>query len=1189
LRSRLPLLALLVAATSSGGAAPRPEGSKTQAQPRRIEVLFLGHNSTHHNSAVFEPMLAAAVSGEGINFTYTADPNDLNPAKLARYDALMIYANHNRMTPDQEKALLDFVASGKGFLPIHSASACFTNSEAYIALVGGQFQRHGTGVFTVPVTNPDHPVMQGFQPFEAWDETYVHTKHNTENRTVLMERVDGATREPWTWVRTHGRGRVFYTASGHDERVWSHPMFHRLLRNAILWSVGDQVRAQLEALQIPPLRYSDSPVPVPNYERREPWPKYQEPFDAPDAMKHIQVLPEFELTLFAADPEIVNPIAMAWDERGRLWVIEAIDYPSDKQPDGTGNDVIKILEDTNGDGRADKFTVFADKLSIATSLVFTQGGVMVSQPPDFLFLKDTNGDDRADVREKRISGWSTSDTHAGPSNLHYGFDNWLWGSVGYAGFRGNIGGRAYRFSQGIYRFTPDGQQFEFVTDFTNNTWGLAFNEEFDVFGSTANNEHSVFVAIPERYYSGVPGLRTDGRKKIDGHYAVHPNTPLIRQVDSQGGYTAAAGHNFYTARSFPQEYWNRIAFVNEPTAHVLHRAIIEKNGAGFAEVDGWNILASDDEWFSPVHAEVGPDGALWVADWYHFINQHNPTPNTTIGGGYQFQTGRAGAYTTPLRNTRKGRIYRVAWKEAPAYRPLSLSKDRPQELVAALRHDNMFWRMTAQRLLVERNQPDVLSALYAIVNDRSVDAVGLNSPAVHALWTIHGLGALNGSNPEALQVVQNALTHPATGVRKNALLVLPQQQQSGQDLNSLLRDADPRVRLNALLRVADLPASNQWGRTLYPLSRDTLLLRDEWLAEAMYIAATRHSQGFLAAYAEEIGAAQFADQKSKATQGMVETFTDLSASSVSDAQWPQIQAPALWRDTRLGQFAGVLWLRQNLGVPANAAAKPGTLRLGVISDADQTYINGTRIGATEGGQRGGGGRGGGPPVREYTVPEGILQSGQNVIAVRITNARMGNGGLRPDSAGVFLTGDGFNIPLGRSWRYRVEQSWGSRRPDIVSSIPIALQLLIKQNAPLAAQQPLRPAEGGRPVLEVSIGVVAGQMAFDKTLLTAKPGQAIRLTFNNTAEDAPHNFVLFQFQQNQTLERIIEQMMNDPTTASNNGFVPDSRSVLVATELVDPQKSTTIEFTAPAAPGEYPFVCTFPGHWQTMRGVLRIEP
>lgn len=207
------------------------------ARQRKIQVLFLGHDSRHHDSARYAPMLKEALAPDGIEIAYTASPNDLNPEMLSGYDALMIYANHTKITPEQEKALLDFVAGGKAFLPIHAASFCFQNSPAYIALVGAQFQRHGTGEFTAEIVKPDHPVMKGLEPFAVWDETYVHTKHN-HDRTVLMERVDSAGREPWTWVRTHGKGRVFYTAYGHDERVWSHPGFHRLMRNAVLWAVG---------------------------------------------------------------------------------------------------------------------------------------------------------------------------------------------------------------------------------------------------------------------------------------------------------------------------------------------------------------------------------------------------------------------------------------------------------------------------------------------------------------------------------------------------------------------------------------------------------------------------------------------------------------------------------------------------------------------------------------------------------------------------------------------------------------------------------------------------------------------------------------------------------------------------------------------------------------------------------------
>jgi putative membrane-bound dehydrogenase-like protein len=191
---------------------------------------------------------------------------------------------------------------------------------------------------------------------------------------------------------------------------------------------------------------------------------------------------------------------MAWDERGRLWIAETVDYPNNLQPPGKGNDRITICEDTKGTGRADKFTVFADKLSIPTGLTFANGGAIVTQAPDTLFLKSSKGDDRADVREVLFSGWHTNDTHAGPSNLRRGLDNWIWGTVGYAGFRGKIGDRDYRFSQGVYRFKPDGSQLEFLTSTSNNTWGLGLSETGDVFASTANNQHSVHLALPNRAF-----------------------------------------------------------------------------------------------------------------------------------------------------------------------------------------------------------------------------------------------------------------------------------------------------------------------------------------------------------------------------------------------------------------------------------------------------------------------------------------------------------------------------------------------------------------------------------------------------------------------------------------------------------------------------------------------------------------
>src|SRR5699024_11099432 len=245
---------------------------------------------------------------------------------------------------------------------------CFQNSDAFVDLVGAQFEEHGTGTFTATIVNRDHPVMEGVKEFETWDETYVHSRHNEEGRTVLMQREGEATEEeaggqpePWTWVRTHGDGKVFYTAYGHDERTWEQPGFQELIKNGIIWSVSDQVRENWEAFSstMPELQYEDRDH-IPNYEERDPAPQFQLPLSPEESQKHIQVPPGFELELFASEPDIINPIDMAWDAKGRLWAIETVDYPNTvREEPGTGKDKIKILEDTDGDGRADKVTAFA--------------------------------------------------------------------------------------------------------------------------------------------------------------------------------------------------------------------------------------------------------------------------------------------------------------------------------------------------------------------------------------------------------------------------------------------------------------------------------------------------------------------------------------------------------------------------------------------------------------------------------------------------------------------------------------------------------------------------------------------------------------------------------------------------------------------------------------------------------------
>jgi uncharacterized protein len=825
-----------------------------------LEVIFLGDRGHHQPQMRFKE-LAPVLQRRGIELIYTEDVSVLDLATLKKADALVLYANIDEIAPKHAEALLTYVNEGGGFVPLHCASFCFRNNAEVVKLMGAQFKRHGTGVFRTKIVKPEHELMQGFSGFESWDETYVHHLHHDANRTVLEVRVDNEGSEPWTWVSQHGKGRVFYTAWGHDSRTWTNPGFQNLVERGIRYVTGgvlDRPFDVPEMTQLPkdlkPFSYVDVGREIPNYVKSDKWgvqgepmTKMQEPLDAQEAMKHVVTPKGFHIELFASEPDLQGkPICMAWDERGRLWVAETYDYPNELQPAGEGRDRIRICEDTNGDGKADKFTVFAEKLSIPTSIAFYKGGALVQNGTETIYLKDTNGDDVADERKTLITGWALGDTHGGVSNFQWGLDNWIWAMQGYnASTPEALGKKQQSFRMGFFRMRPDGSEVEFIRSTNNNTWGLGLSEEGLVFGSTANGNPSVFMPVPNRYYERVkswtPSLTLSS---IADSNRFLPIAEKIRQVDHHGGYTAGAGHALYTARQYPEQYWNRTAFVNGPTGHLVGTFVLQPNGSGFKSTNPFNLFASDDDWSAPIMSEVGPDGNVWIIDWYNFIVQHNPTPQG-------FKTGKGAAYETKLRDKKHGRIYRVVYDSAKPVTSPNLAKATPAQLVAALKHSVMLTRKHAQRLLVERDNADIAPQLIQLVQDNSVDSIGLNTSAIHALWTLHGLGQLDGKNPAATAAVVKALMHPSPGVRRNAVQVLPPSAESVAALldAKLHFDPNPNVRLAALLALADLPPSNATGAAVAAALVDPINLGDKYIADAATSAAAHSAPSFLAAVA----------------------------------------------------------------------------------------------------------------------------------------------------------------------------------------------------------------------------------------------------------------------------------------------------------------------------------------------------
>ena len=480
----------------------------------------------------------------------------------------------------------------------------------------------------------------------------------------------------------------------------------------------------------------------------------------------------------------------------------------------------------------------------------------------------------------------------------------------------------------------------------------------------------------------------------------------------------------------------------------------------------------------------------------------------------------------------------------------------------------MFWRIRAQCLLVERGSAEVLKELYAIVRHTGTDDIGLNPPAAHALWTMHGPGVLDGSNAEALAVAEWALTHPVAGVRKTALCVLPRTARTLAAVveAGMLKEPSLNARLAVILTMSELPPSESAGALLYAQSLREEVIRDAWLPEALFIAASKHRSGFLDAYSADIGAEAFTRlvAGAEADEGRV----DWSAPDLDATTWQTMTLPMPWVSTDdLASFDGVVWFRKEVDAPA--AVADAELRLGGIYDSDITYVNGVVVGVSEDTF---------DTPRIYGVPPGVLQEGRNVIAVRVEAPR-GRGGFWGEPEQLYLRGAVLDVALASEWRYAVEEEYvGGKRTELGARTPIARQFLRHHLAALRGGEASQDAFGDAvPVRDVVLSVLPGELQFDRTSFTAPAGQVVRLVFTNPGE-MPHNVVI-------TAPGAAEEVGALVDVMQGQSFVPETPSVLFSTEMVDPKGATSMVFRVPAKPGDYPYLCTFPGHWRVMQGAM----
>ena len=404
-----------------------------------------------------------------------------------------------------------------------------------------------------------------------------------------------------------------------------------------------------------------------------------------EAAQKFSLPPGFRVQLFAAEPDIVNPVAMSWDERGRLWVIELYEYPLGAAEGQKPRDRIKILEDTDNDGKADKITIFADGLNLATGLLVGYGGVYVGQAPDLLFLQDTNGDDKADKRTVVLTGFGLHDRHELLNGFTWGPDGWLYMTHGvFTASKVRIPeptSDGVEMNAAVARFHPKTKKFEIYADGTSNPWGVDFDDRGNAFVSACVIDH-LFHMAPGGIYQrqgGVPG----------NPYAYELLPSIVEHKHHMAAY---CGICIYQGDNFPEEYRGRV-FMGNIHQNAINHDKLTPNGSSFKATPEPDFLTTTDGWFRPVSEQVGPDGALWIADWYDkypcYQNaQADPEGvDRTHGRIWRvFHEGKQNRETLPSRPEKGMNLRELASKE----------------LIKLLEHRNSWQRRTAQRLLMER-------------------------------------------------------------------------------------------------------------------------------------------------------------------------------------------------------------------------------------------------------------------------------------------------------------------------------------------------------------------------------------------------------------------------------------------------------------------------------------------------------
>jgi putative membrane-bound dehydrogenase-like protein len=534
--------------------------------------------------------------------------------------------------------------------------------------------------------------------------------------------------------------------------------------------------------------------------------KVKPPAPPVDVVKHSGLTPEesvkaitlpqgFRASLFAAEPELTQPVAFTIDARGRLWVAEALTYPK-RAPEGQGKDRILIFEDTDGDGKSDNRTVFAENLNLVSGLEVGFGGVWVGAAPYLLFIPDKDGDDRPDGPfQVLLDGWGYQDTHETLNAFIWGPDGWLYGCHGVfthskVGKPGAADADRTPINAGIWRYHPIKHAFEVFAEGTSNPWGVDFNDMGQAFATACVIPHLYHIVQGARY-----------QRQAGNHFNPHTFRDIVtiadhrhwagaggphagnNRSDAAGGGHAHCGAMIYLGDSWPAQYRNAV-FMSNIHGNRLNSDLLEPKGSGYVGTHGKDLLLMNDKFSRLINMKYGPDGSVYLIDWYDKQACHLNQPEKW--------------------DRSNGRVYKIAYGPQKAAAPADLSKLSDEELVGLQSHANDFFVRAARRILQERQSREAAVRLATAANVASDPAKRLR-----AMWALHALGGFD----EKAALTQ--LKHENEYVRGWAIQLACEGRSVSDELYAELTrlagsDPSPVVRLYLASAAQRLDPAKRW-------------------------------------------------------------------------------------------------------------------------------------------------------------------------------------------------------------------------------------------------------------------------------------------------------------------------------------------------------------------------------------------